>query len=128
MLRHRNVIWGQHSATTALSWIQHNVYRNRRKLELTSVGSNPRSCLSCIPSLTLNFPEFVSLAPASAYSVDSMRFSFAALAASVGLTLSNGAVEALNVKFPGVNYIPRKGQDWEPTAPSVSRRPRCRRT
>ncbi|EGZ11308.1 hypothetical protein PHYSODRAFT_338028 [Phytophthora sojae] len=43
-----------------------------------------------------------------------MRFSFAALAASVGLTLSNGAVEALNVKFPGVNYIPRKGQDWEP--------------
>nr|KAE8924359.1 hypothetical protein PF009_g25409 [Phytophthora fragariae] len=42
-----------------------------------------------------------------------MRFHLATFAASVGLMLSNDA-DALNVKMPGVNYIPRKGPDWEP--------------
>ncbi|KAG6587208.1 glucan endo-1 [Phytophthora cinnamomi] len=42
-----------------------------------------------------------------------MRPFFLALITFVVLVLSNVA-EALNVKFPGVNYIPRKGPDWDP--------------
>ncbi|KAK1931998.1 putative glucan endo-1 [Phytophthora citrophthora] len=42
-----------------------------------------------------------------------MRFLLAPFVASVVLLLSSNA-DALNVKFPGVNYIPRKGPDNEP--------------